>query len=171
MDDDISIMMKNNISYYDIIERLHKKYGHKSYIKLLLNKNYEIPFDLMEKRTDNKRNDSDIFRDGLIERYKKCIITEHDKLICDAAHIIPYNECATNNINVSDINNGLLLDKNLHHLFDAYFWSINYETSRIEIIKNNLNLPINKYNNKYIHLNKKTLEKLKHHYERFLLKN
>ena len=53
------------------------------------------------------------FRHSIVERDVKCLISDDDVEQCQACHIIPYSETKLN-----DINNGLLLNYNLHHMFD-----------------------------------------------------
>ena len=60
------------------------------------------------------------FRDGLINRFNKCIISNMHFDVCEACHIIPFSESKS-----FDIDNGLLLNCILHKLFDNYEFSIN----------------------------------------------
>lgn len=73
------------------------------------------------------------FREGLIQKYGKCIITNTcclDEL--EAAHIIPYKDDRHNFF----ISNGLLLKSNIHKTFDKYKWTINPDTFIIEVKDN-----------------------------------
>ena len=86
--------------------------------------------------------------------------------MCEACHIIPFSE--SNNF---DIDNGLLLNSNLHKLFDKYYWSINPETLCIETSdKCNTYDCITLYKNKHLEILQKfnkTIEYLKEHYKQF----
>lgn len=69
------------------------------------------------------------FRKKLINRYKKCIVTDYPADVCDAAHIIPYSKSI--DAIKYDINNGLLLRKCVHKLFDEHKITINPHKSTI----------------------------------------
>lgn len=62
------------------------------------------------------------FRNDLILFYQNCIITNDDSEICQACHILPHHETKINHID-----NGLLLNYNLHHLFDSYYISFKFK--------------------------------------------
>lgn len=70
------------------------------------------------------------FRKELLKKFNnKCVVSEIncvDEL--EAAHLVPF--CEDNKL---DINNGLILTRNLHATFDKYHWSINPNTLLIEI--------------------------------------
>ena len=89
------------------------------------------------------------FRDALINKYKHCIITENSFEECEACHIVPHSE----EINY-DINNGLLLNRSLHKLFDDYFWTIHPETMCVIISDKarNKKLSCNQYENLFINI-------------------
>jgi predicted restriction endonuclease len=97
-----------------------------------------------------------LFRQQLIERYGECIVSGKDVMVCDAAHIIPYCEC---NENKYDVDNGLLLAKEIHELFDKKLLIINPNTQKIELDNKILNIEKMKefwqYHNEKIKLNKK----------------
>ena len=59
------------------------------------------------------------FRSNIITRDKVCIISGDDAEICEACHIIPYNECKNYNTN-----NGILLTASLHKMFDEYNFTV-----------------------------------------------
>ena len=92
------------------------------------------------------------FRTKLIDRYDKCIITDMDNEVCEAAHIIPFSESPN-----FDIDNGILLNLILHKLFDDYVWSINPDTLRIVVSDGGLKYDILKNNRK------KHIERLENH--------
>jgi hypothetical protein len=89
------------------------------------------------------------FRDNLIKRYGKCIISDSDCLDeLEAAHIIPFSDSRLKSGFI--ISNGLLLKANLHKTFDKYKWSINPLTLEIEI-KMDIDVgEIKKYKSKYV---------------------
>lgn len=85
----------------------------------------------------------------------------------EACHIIPYSECNEDKDKLKfDINNGIILDRNTHKLFDDYKLSINPQTKKVEIIDEIKDY--GKYNNAEIRcLNKGTLKNLETHYKKF----
>ena len=105
-----------NYSYNDIVIYFMLKY----YINI-------TTYDFAKKRIGQKE-----FRDKLINRFNRCIITGSD--IFDACHIVPYNESED-----MTIDNGILLTKTYHDYFDKYIWSINPHTYHIEINYNMIN--------------------------------
>jgi predicted restriction endonuclease len=104
-----------------------------------------------------------LFRQQQIERYGECIVSGKDVMVCDAAHIIPYCEC--NGANMYDVDNGLLLAKEIHELFDQKLLIINPNTQKVELDQKILNTERMKefwqYHNKKITLNKKTWDNLR----------
>jgi hypothetical protein len=107
------------------------------------------------------------YRKVIIQRFNKCIISDYDSEVCEAAHIVPFSESEN-----FEIDNGLLLNCVLHNLFDKYYWSINPDTFCIEIFKpdtSNIYSILKEYNNKYIEILKeypKIKEYLKNHYDK-----
>ena len=79
----------------------------------------------------NKRIGQTEFRNNLIERFQRCIITNSE--IFDACHIVPFS--LSNNM---DVNNGILLNKCHHDYYDKYYWSINPHTYQIDINYNKI---------------------------------
>jgi len=80
------------------------------------------------------RLDQKTFREKIIKRDKYCIISGMDEELCEAAHIIPRS------INENyDIDNGILLRRDLHATFDLNYWSIDPETNKIIIRKDMVN--------------------------------
>ena len=71
------------------------------------------------------------FRNNLIERFQRCIITNSE--IFDACHIVPFSSSSN-----MDVNNGILLNKCHHDYYDKYYWSINPHTYQIEINYNKI---------------------------------
>ena len=116
--------------------------------------------------TENRLEQSK-FRETIIKRDKQCLISGDDSEICEACHIIPYNESKNCNSN-----NGILLNRCFHNMFDKYLFSINLND---EIEFSNKILNDNKYKNYHIYQNKKIKinnndirENLKIHYKKFI---
>ena len=115
------IINGNNINYYNIYQSLiNKFYSDKDssiykinfvfYDKFKIEPtNFEPTKILCEERIGQTK-----FRKDLIDFYGHCIISADDSEICQACHIIPFSETKYNHID-----NGLLLNYNLHHLFDS----------------------------------------------------
>ncbi len=110
------------------------------------------------------------FRKELFKKFNnKCLITEtkcNSEL--EACHIISINKGGT-----YDLDNGILLKRNLHTTFDKYYWSINPATLKICVdpeeeeigeIKNYANKKIN------VSLNYTVLKNLDEHYKIFVSK-
>ena len=136
------------------------------FIDIDMNKINEI---LKQLDKSNNRSPQEEFRNNLIDKYNKCIITGLDVSECEAAHIIDLKEDALN----YDINNGLLLTASLHASFDKLIWTINPTTFNIEInnkYKNNL---IHKYQNVNLKniFNKKMTNNLIKKYDIFIEHN
>ena len=152
----------------------YKKYGYDDYdemfldLNLLLNTKYPNIRLICNQLT---RDGQSKFRQEIVKRDIKCIISGTGELSCEAAHIIPYNNC--DNDKKYDINNGLLLESGIHKLFDKYLWSINGNKVIIsnKILNNDQYANINLYNKKELQLNKKQKMFLKKHFKNFKNKN
>jgi len=115
------------------------------------------------KQNYEKRRDQKTFRKNLIKRYRGCIITDTDEEICEACHIIPFSKCLE--VDKYNVNNGLLLRRDLHTLFDNGNLKINHQTSIIELSDKILSNPkmkkYKKYHNKKINIHHDSIEYLK----------
>ena len=143
-----------NVSMYNLTE------VEKKYLNIFINN-----IDIKEnKERENREN----FRKDCIEKYKKCIITNVFYKECDACHIVPYS------IGLNNVNNSILLTKNLHGLFDDGYWTIDSESGdilispEIEDEETTIHLYKNK-NLKYI-LNEELSRNLEWHYNNIYLK-
>ncbi len=107
------------------------------------------------------------FRLNIINRDKVCIISGYDAESCEACHIIPYKECKNYNTN-----NGILLNKILHTMFDKYQLSINNNKVILsnKILNNESYNDIHKYHNKEINIPKDCIDNLNKHYNEFIKK-
>ena len=133
---------------------------------------FENNFDYIHEETTEKKNRrfQDRFRKELIERFETCIITGISHKSCEAAHIIPHRTCSGSS--KYDVNNGLLICKNLHSLFDNEDkdLKINPETLLIQFSNTILNDPdyeeYHKYHNTKIRcdLNEDTKKYLRQYY-------
>ena len=112
------------------------------------------------------------YRNKLINRFEKCIISGMFDDVCEAAHIVPFSE--SDDQTSFDINNGLLLNRILHKLFDNYEISINPNTLNIEILKTCKNYEFIKiYEDKHIKILNdypETCNYLNKHYQKFFTK-
>ena len=71
------------------------------------------------------------FRSELIKFYSCCIISGDDPNQCQACHIIPYSDTKLNHVS-----NGLLLNYNLHHLFDSFLLAFKFIENFDDIFDN-----------------------------------
>ena len=141
-----------------IIFIMMDKYG---YNPLEQNENIK---KLVEIRTKQSK-----FREEIISRDLKCLITGDNYEICEACHIIPYCESKS-----FDIDNGLLFNKCFHKMFDTFKFSIN-SFDCIELT-NKILLDLcysnyHQYNGKKIKLTNGSKLLVKSHYEIFLNNN
>lgn len=145
----------NNIINIHYFYNNYLKFGYDSYddlyldLELLLNTIYSHVkvYDIKPTRLNNQIE----FRNKLIKKYNKCVVSDNDCVDeLEAAHIIPYSEC-----NNFDIYNGLLLSANLHKTFDKNHWTI--DANKRIVILNNDSASIKKYNNKVIDIDDNTL--------------
>lgn len=120
--------------------------------------------ELKTKRTYQKE-----FRQAIINKYKKCIVSGANYERCEASHIVPFSE---DNVNRYNTDNGILLRADLHKLFDKYLVSINPTTNTFVINKKYLSKDpsLANYNNIKINNNytTATLEFLDQHYQLFI---
>ena len=162
-------IIKENFNFDKVYNKCIKKYD-KEDIDLIFyefNMIYNNEKKIFESK--EKRINQDQFRENIIKRDKKCILTGSNSDMCEACHIIPYSD--SNNIQKYDINNGLLLERGIHNLFDKHLWSINNDSIVVvsdKILNNESYKLINYCNKKKLLLNKKQLEYLDIHYNIFL---
>jgi len=126
----IDEMIKNNI--YTIEEQYDILYYEfdKSILSLYFSNNYDYVLDDM--RDEHKKRRDDKFKKDVKYRYNEsCIITGNDMDSCDIAHIVPF--CDSTEFEKYDVDNGLILSKDLHALFDKNLLKINPDTLIIEI--------------------------------------
>jgi len=89
----------------------------------------QINFYKEEKQRHYRKKFSDI----IFKKYNKCIVTNRGiNVELEACHIVSVSEGGD-----YTESNGLLLNRNLHKLYDNYIWSINPDTLIIEAISNN----------------------------------
>ena len=107
------------------------------------------------------------FRSLLIYKYNKCIVTSETCITAlEACHIIPVAHDGSYNIN-----NGLLLSADIHKTFDAYYWSINPNTLKIETSNIDIGRIKNYTNHKVdLSINDTLYHNLSHHYNYFIEK-
>lgn len=105
------------------------------------------------------------YRNALIERYKKCMITGDNIKMCEACHIVPYSICKN-----YQVDNGLLLTSSLHKLFDDYQMTINANTHRVMISNVSEHTNYEKYNGMLVvGISNKTSDYLSKHNEKYSL--
>lgn len=125
------------------------------------------------------------FRHLVQDRDKKCLVTGLCGYECDAAHIIPYNICHEYSLQfIYDRRNGIFLSKNIHALFDRFYWTFdiydviwspisNKYSCRIIVVPNHKHkhLTINQYKDQYIEIPIEIIPFLYTHYQLFIIYN
>ena len=109
------------------------------------------------------------FREEVIKRDRLCLITYDNSTICEECHIIPYSETKS-----YERENGILLNRCFHKLFDDYDLSINFDnciefSDKIKNLDSYYNYL--KYENLKININTECRKYLNIHYNRFLENN
>ena len=113
--------VQNKIKELSDLEKVYNFYI--NLYKILYN-NKDNVFELKEKRINH-----DKFREEIIKRDKKCLLSNAPPEMCQAAHIIPHCDCS---VDIRyNINNGLLLEAGIHLLLDEHLWSINQDSTVI----------------------------------------
>lgn len=135
----------------------------KHHLNFMLNNLYNIKIVESKRKRLNQKE----FREQILEKFNnKCIITGEDCIDeLDAAHIKEVKDEGD-----YDIDNGLLLRKNIHSTYDKNHWTINPETLKIEIINKCKNVgSIKDYEGKQINLqlNNDLKSNLIERYEKF----
>lgn len=119
------------------------------------------------------RSQQNKFRNAIIARDQRCIVTDIGFIVCEACHIVPFSS-GSDSENF-DPNNGILLECGLHKLFDMYCMSIDPTTSTVHFNKKILDDPdyeqLHRYENKQVNLSEKTKKYLRKHYDHFTLSN
>lgn len=116
-----------------------------------------------------KRQFQKKFRDQLEKKYGKCVISGDDVEICEACHIVPFAE--SDNTNLYNVNNGILLSASLHKLFDKYLMSIDSMGVVVlskKVLSQNTFKNYHEYNGLQLKLDKETLKNISTHYATFL---
>jgi predicted restriction endonuclease len=179
------IINDNNFNYYNIYQSLiNKFYSDKDssiykinfvfYDKFKIEpSNFESTKILCEERIGQTK-----FRKDLIDFYGHCIVSGDDSEICQACHIIPFSETKFNHID-----NGLLLNYNLHHLFDFFLFSFKFINSYNDDLDNYQIVLSNKikskntfknyfiYDNLFVKINKNSKYFLDDKYQQFIIAN
>ncbi len=127
----------------ETITRSYKYFGYeypedyKSDLQILLEYVYT---DISIVSPQDVRLAQDDFKKLLVQKYgSKCLISGNP-VEFQACHIIDNADGGT-----FDVNNGLLLENNLHYTFDNHAWTINPDTLLIEINPKKNNYTILKY--------------------------
>ena len=161
-------LINDNLQYYNL-EAIYLKCidaYNKEDVDLIFYDLYGLIYDVNGKifEVKEKRDHQQTFREKIIDRYKKCIITDAPAIMCEAAHIKPFCEC--NNDEQYDIDNGILLRADIHKLFDLKLISINIDKIVLasEILTNQEYNFLWKYADKKITININSLKYLECHW-------
>jgi len=163
MDINNEIELNKHLNNYDLYNHLIKIYSKKK-VDFWMYEMFKYSHPEIEEK--EKRKDQKSFRLDVIERYKTCIITSCNYIVCEACHIIPYSECKEDI--KYDANNGLLFRADLHKLFDSKKLKINPNTLQIELSQDILNdnsmKDYHQYNNKKINIHNNSVIFLQKNY-------
>lgn len=113
----------------------------------ILIKDINETYEQKIKRYDTK------FKNDVKEYYKKCIITGRSSLVCEVAHIYPFSD--SDYEDKYNPNNGILLCRDLHILFDKNLININNDFTLIiskEILDDESLELYHQYNNKKLNI-------------------
>jgi len=167
-----SYIKDNDNNLEDIFNNLLNKYyyfdiqlGYFTYLDYLEKNNLDIKDKKL--KWNEIRKDYD-FKNSVKKIYnEKCVISNVDMDECSICHIKPLG--VSNDDEKYDCNNGLILSKSLHRLYDKYLFTINPETFQIIISDNikNKNLSINQYMDKKLSLNPFSKKYLEYHFNIF----
>ena len=111
----------------DVLNKLSEGW-HESEVDVYLQLKYGVNLSDPQIKSYLERVGQDYFRKKLIERYQHCVVSKAS-IPLEACHIIPHaiiHDCF-------NIDNGLLLTRNIHYYFDNYYFSINPETLKVEL--------------------------------------
>jgi hypothetical protein len=162
---------KDKKTFFDIYNELIKN-NNKDDVQFVFSFQYNFDiencikteYELKEKRFYQQK-----LRKESLEFYNnKCVISNINRNLClEIAHIKPVCECK-NTKEKMDVENTFLLWIDLHKYFDAYCFSINPDTYKIEVKKNCEDYEwLKQYDNKKINLTDKNKLYLQHHYTQF----
>ena len=171
--DDVKQQIKNSLCddlsylYEDLVNKKYSINNLNLWFNFYHNYVYEKKIRVEERE---KRNDTN-FKKQVKERYNNCcMITQKIPEVCEVAHIYPHSEANDNQ--KYDVDNGILLCKELHTLFDHpnYHMKINPETQQIEfsvyIMKSVPMSDYHKYNNTKVNLTPNNIVYLKMKYNK-----
>jgi hypothetical protein len=130
------IEFNKNLNKYDLYNKLIEQFSKKKVDFVM----YDLfQYIHAEKEEKTKRSDQQSFREDLIKKYNKCIITGIPAKVCEACHIVPFAICDDRDKYNAD--NGILLRRDIHTLFDDGSLKINPNTLLVEISKEIKNDP------------------------------
>lgn len=165
--DKIIEIISNNKSFTNLFDKLCADYD-PVYVRFLM---YAHAPNNSKSEVANRLH-AHKFRLDVISRYGSCIVTSKPAIICEAAHIVPYSE--SNYLDSYSVNNGLLLCRDLHVLFDTRpdLFSINPESFQVVFSDDFMNDPqfldYHKYQNKKLKINPKSARYLRDKYHMLL---
>jgi len=147
-----------NVEYLDYLFYSLKKYEYREIEKIE---------EICETKEEKIKRLDKIFRENVISRDIKCIITGKSRFVCEVAHIYPFSKCTMEE--KYDENNGILICRDLHKLFDDKLITINPDNNKLKLsdeILNDETLEIyHKYNNKKLNIKKESSKYLRKLYE------
>lgn len=164
----------NQISYLEnLLKKLNSIYYDKNTHKYFIKETKNIAYTKEEHKKGRNTYSQQLYKEMLkietIKAYKskepRCMIENLPYPVLIASHIKPYKDC--NNDEQFDVNNGLLLSKDLDTLFDKYLISFDINGNMLYSSKLHADLKNYLSSQKYclskIFLTKKRCEYLKYH--------
>ena len=112
--------------------------------------------------TRDQRIGQEEFRRQLLKRYNGCVVTQNTHVVeLEAAHLMPHRDGRD-----QSIDNGIILEANLHKTFDQYQWSIDPHT--LKIVTNGSG-SIENYRGRVVYVHENSKAYLNHHYMQYLM--
>jgi hypothetical protein len=107
----------NNIKIDENFYEQHENFNikNKELFKIMVNANLWAN-DIYEINEKKERKEQQKFRENILNRDKKCIVTDIISIECEACHIVPVADGG-----YYDIDNELLINSNHHITFDKYY--------------------------------------------------
>lgn len=145
---DPHILFYEIYSDYEKYDQINREYC-KNYLMIIFSELYGLDIDLqiirdMDDRSEIvQRREQNNFRQMIVRRFDRCLISDIHNESCQASHI---HDLADEPLNYN-LNNGILLSATLHMEFDRLKWCIDPHTYRIVLSSKycDQNLEIKKY--------------------------
>jgi hypothetical protein len=145
--------LQNDLSKNNIMTLIDKYDSHIVSFVLMKFPGYENIYQQALFELKQKRNQQNM-RNQIILRDHVCVLSNSHHDCCDIAHIKSFSNCNDTDEQY-DISNGILLRKDLHHLFDLHLWTIHPDSKKVILsdkCKNQFSYGMLEYENKIINV-------------------